>query len=411
MSGPKYSRAYIREMQRLKQLAKELEEQLENSKKTQVLSDIAKLEHIRQKYCSDRIVGECERIVPEAELLISDSKTLQKLKSTLTEIKQRKIESCNTSGNSVELLKRYHKLQGDMHKLKNSLLLLKDLKKQLAIEATDALQKKNAEEFFSMNWTDTGEKINTIPNGLQEIYYEVLEVLSETENYEQIKSLIDETIMKTGDTEYKKRQLELRMKAIEVENNRSHDNTRVLSLINELQGMYELLDWEEKDIPREQHSLEQKVAEVRLVLEQKNAAKYIANCVHQVFAEKGYVLLEDCVISNKSGQVQKDYFEFGEDALINVSMSEKGQMLFEVVGDGTEGGMDESRAAKLESEMRRFCPNYAEIKEILRVRYGISLEDEYVCEPDRKYAKAIDVATNKRGQRRKTEKKMMHYDD
>ena len=411
MSGPKYSTAYIREMQRLKQLERELAEQLENSKKKKVLADIERLEQERQKYFEDEIISECEKVIPEAELLIPSSKTLIQLKKVFAEIKKKQLEICDISGSSDELIRKYDALLSKTRKLKNSLLLMRDLKSQLATEGTIALQEANAKEFFAIEWTDTEEKILTIPKSLQDIYYEVLDLLSSSDNYEQSKAVIDETIMKVGDTEYKKRQLEFRKNAIMVEKNSRQNNVKMLSLINQLKSLYELLGWEVKKIPEEERALEQSIDEAKTILEQRQATKYIIECVHRVFTEKGYVLLEDCTLTSGNGQVQKDYFEFGEDALINVAMSEKGQILFEVVGDGTERGMDDSRAAKLESEMRRFCPDYAEIKEILKTQYGISLEEEHVCEPDKKYAKAVDVTDKKNRRRRKTEKKMMYYDD
>ncbi len=91
-------------------------------------------------------------------------------------------------------------------------------------------------------------------------------------------------------------------------------------------------------------------------------------------------------------------------------MSEHGQMLFEVVGDGEESLMDSRKAESLESEMRRFCPNYGDIKSALEKEYGISLEDEHLCEPDKKYAKMSGRNSNRSKRRKKTEKKMMSDD-
>ena len=131
------------------------------------------------------------------------------------------------------------------------MLLLKDLKKQLCVEGTQALQEKKLDEFMNVQWTDTGEKIDIIPSDLQEIYLEVLELLAEADNYEENKAVIDETIMHSGDVDYKRRQLELRKNAIIVEKNASNDVIKMLSLTNELRALYSLLGWDAKQIPKD----------------------------------------------------------------------------------------------------------------------------------------------------------------
>ena len=411
MSGPKYSRAYIRELQRLKQLEKELEEQLENTKCKQVLKDIEKLEKDRRNICDDSTISECESIVREAEKLIPDSKTLRQMKDIIALIKKMAFRHCSTEGSSETLLREYNAIQSELKKLKNFLLILKDLKKQLSAEATVVAQEGQFEEFMSMEWTDTEEKIDIIPLDVQELYFEVLECLASSKDYESGKRSVDDTIMKVGDSDYKKRQLALRRQAIEVEKNSSQNNIEMLAKLNELRSMYTLLKWEAKQLPSTLEEIDAAIEETKNALEQRQATRYIAECIHRVFAERGYELLDDIIITNTLSQVEKDYYEFGEDSLINVSISDKGQILFEVVGDGTEASMDESRAEKLESEMRRFCPDYVEIREILRIHYGISLEEEHLCEPDKKYAKAVDITSQKSERREKVEKKKIYFDD
>ena len=405
MSGPEYSKAYIRELQRLKQLEKELAAQIEKSKCDQILQDIKKLEKDRKRYGNDPIILDCEHVIEKAKKWIPDSQTLRQLEETVASIKAISLSKCSTTGNSATLLKQFHAFQSQIQKLKNYLHIVKDLREFVMAEGTTAVQENRLEEFLSTNWTDTAEKVDIIPLDLQELYYELLEGLAESADYEKDKQLIDKTIMKVGDTDYKKRQLALRIQAIKVENGSSQNTIEMLTKQNELRGMYALLGWEAKALPTSIDETERAIKEAREALEEKQASKYIAECIHKVFAEKGYALLEDSIVTNVSGQTKKDCFEFGEDSLIHVAMSDKGQMLFEVVGKGTEKGMDAGRASKLESEMRRFCPNYAEIREALRTQYGISLEEEHLCAPDRKYAKAMDVISGTSGRRAKTEKK------
>lgn len=411
MSGPKYSTAYIRELRRLQQLEKQLKEQLENSKRKQVLADIARLEKEKDRCFDDLIISDCKDIVKEAEELVPDSRNLAEIRKILAQIDSFKRESCGITGNSEDLLKRYNAYQGKLQAIRNAMLMLKDLKKQLSLEGTQALQEKKLDEFMNIHWEDTGEKIDIIPSDLQEIYLEVLELLSQTDNYEESKVVIDETIMRTGDTDYKRRQLELRKKAIIVEQNASNDVIRLLSLTNELRALHSLLGWDAKEIPKDEDGIEEAIDIAEEALKKKQASDYIAACIHKVFEEKGYDLVDDAIVSTTNGDVQKGLYEFGDDSLLNVSMSSAGQLLFEVVGDGDAKSMDSTRAAQLESEMRRFCPNYAEIKDILLKEYGISLENEHLCEPDQKYAKAIDTKSSKSERRAKKEKKMKHYDD
>lgn len=405
MSGPKYSKANIRDWQRIRQLERELAAQIEKSKCSQILKDIRQLEKDKKRYCGDPFVSDCERMAEEARKLIPESKTLWKLEETIAAIRAASFLACSTEGNSDTLLQSFRAFQSQIQKLKNNLSLLRELKKLVVAEGTAALQERRLEAFMSADWTDTGEKIDTIPQDLQELYYELLEHLAASDDYEQEKQSIDETIMRVGDTDYKKRQLALRIQAIEVEQNRSQNTIELLEKLQELRGMYALLGWEAKELPASIEEADIAVKEAKTALEQKQASKYVAECIHKIFAEKGYALLEDSIVTNLSGQIEKDYFVFGEDSLINVSMSEKGQMLFEVVGRGTDADMDASRAAQLEAEMRRFCPDYAEIREALKTEYGISLEEERLCAPDRKYAKAVDVVSKREERRVRTEKK------
>ena len=411
MSGPKYSRAHIRELQRLKQLERQLAEQVEQAKRKQVLDDILVLEKLRGECCSTKLLEQCEELLRQAESVIPESATVSQMRQYMLEIRNMMKERCDTTGDSKQLLKRYNNLKTDIQRLQNSVIILKELKKHLSAEYQIALQEKKEEEFINTEWTDTGEKIDVIPTDLQEVYYEVLGLLASLPDYEMKKKMIDESIMRTGDNAYKKNQLELRKKAILVELNSSQDSIKYLSLVNELQALYSILGWEAKQIPLDIADLEKALSEAKEEAEKKQKGIYIAECLHKVFQERGYTLVDDAIVSTTKGSIQKDYYEFGEDALINVSVSDSGQMLFEVVGDGTEEGMDETRAAQLESEMRRFCPDYAEIREILQRDYGISLEDERLCPPDKKYAKAVDVSEKKSERRAKRGKKMMHYDD
>lgn len=411
MSGPKYNRALIREINRQIKLERERVARLEERKRQQIISDINKVLADCQKCYGKCDLESYKTIIKEAKSIIPDSITLKQLNDTVLKIEKSQNYKFDASGKSEKLIKELAKCKQNMFEMKNNIKILGELKKQLKEEANQELHDKNIASFLDTKWEDTGERISNIPVDLQKIYYEVMDELAGMPDYELQKKQIDETIMKTGDLTFKKRQLEMRKQAIIIEKNSSQNVIEILSLENELRGLYSLLGWEAKKIPTDINELKSSIEEANNYFKQKDEAEYISKCLHEVLQEKGYSLIEDSIVSNNSGSTQKSYFEFGEDSLLNVSMSSQGQMLFEIVGDGTEEGMTESRKAKLVSEMRRFCPNYAEIKEILMTRYGISLEDEHLCEPDEKYAKAIDINTKKSERRAGKEKKVMHFDD
>ena len=410
MSGPKYSRAYIRDLQRLQQLAKELEAQIETAKKLQIISEITALEGEVQACCSDKI-EDYKKIVKEVGGLVPDSIILSKMIEIIESIDGIRCAEANTDGNSDELSKKRDKRKEDIQKIKSSLKVLVELKKQLSVEVTNAAQEKTYKEFMAMDWADTEEKIDVIPSDISDLYFEVIEMIAGREDYDEIKQSIDEGIMKTGDNSFKKKQLEMRKKAIIVEKNSSNNVVILSAKMSELKSLYTLLGWEEKELPNELEEIDNEIKNAYTILEQRQASKYIASCVHQVFKDLGYDLLDDSIMHSTAGETNKVVYDYGEDSMVNVSISDKGQMLFEVVGDGTDREMDEKRATQLEAEMRRFCPNYADIRTVLREQFGISLEDEHLCEPNKKYAKAIDVNTKKQNRRSNKEKKMMHYDD
>lgn len=411
MSGPKYSTAYIRELQRLQQLAKELDEQIEQTKRQQILEDISRLEKEKGNLFKNDFLQEYERIIPQAEKLLKGTTILNQFKKILGDVLILRDRDCKKEGNSDALSRYYQTYQKDILRLKNLVLQLKALKKQLSAEGTKIRQQKKAEEFLSMEWMDSGEKINIIPTDLQNLYYDILELMSVLPDYEENKRIIDKTIMESGDTDYQKRQLKLRKQAILVEQNSSQDNIKLLDLQYELRSLYQLLGYDAKEIPVDPAEAKEAISLAREELDQKQKTEYIAECIHKVFEEKGYSLIEDSIVTNKNGSVEKDYYTFGEDSLVNVSMSDQGQILFEVVGNSDGGTVDASFASKLETEMRRFCPDYAEIRKILFEKYGIALENEHLCEPDQKYARAVDMTKKDTRRKRKTEKKMMHYDD
>ena len=412
MSGPKYSRAVINEIARLERLAKQLEERIENEKRNQVLRDIEKLEKEKSLLCSDGIIDACKDMISQAEVCVADSDTLTQVKKLLDGIQTEIRNRCDASGNSAELMKQYGKYKESVQALKNKLSLIKTYNKQLEFEIGVAKQEKKEGEFLSIEWEDTGKTISVIPDTLKDLYSEVIELLMDSEDFEEKKRAIDEEVMSADtDLNYKTTLLKNRKNAILVEKNSSSNNIEVLSKINELTSLYSLLGGEAKEIPQDVEGIDAALKEAREQLKCRNEAEYVAACVHKVFKERGYSLLDDVVLQNNGKETEQTVYEYGDDSLVSVSMSDTGQMLFEVVGNGTQQGMDEVRSVRLESEMRRFCPDYKEIREILLRDYGISLEQEHLCEPERKYAKAIDVDKNSSDRRAKKEKKMMHYDD
>ncbi len=412
MSGPKYSRAVINEIARLERLAKQLEEQIEIEKRNQVLKDIENLEKEKRSLCSDSIIDVCKKMISQAEEFTADSDTLKQVKALLNGILSESSTSCTISGNSTELLEHYQKYKEKVQTIKNKLSLIKTYNKQLEFEVSDAKQERKEGEFLSAEWEDTGKTISVIPDTLKDLYSEVIGLLMDSDDFEDKKRAIDDEVM-SADTDlgYKTTLLKNRKNAILVEKNGSSNNIEMLSKINELTSLYSLLVGEAKEIPQDVGAIDVALKQAREQLKCKNEAEYVAACVHKVFKERGYSLLDDVVLQNNGKETEQTVYEYGDDSLVSVSMSDTGQMLFEVVGNGTKQGMDEVRSVKLESEMRRFCPDYKEIREILLRDYGISLEQEHLCEPDRKYAKAIDVGKNSSERRAKKEKKMMHYDD
>lgn len=410
MSGPKYSRAYIREMQRLKKLEMQLEKEIEERKRTQILANISNLEKCRTLLCTDKLLQEYDAFMPEAEELIPSSETYIRAKRKLEFVKKAVSWKCDVVGNSDKLLKEFLEYERKVNSLKSALYELGELRTILAFEGTQALREKNTAIFMQTEWANIENDIDVIPDDLRKMYYEVLDLMSENDSYEAEKKIIDETIMNVGDVEYRKRQLSLRKNAILVERNQSENRSITIELANELRGLYKLLGCEEKEIPFDVMLLRERITDARNELMQEKISTYIAESVQSVLEKRGYSLIDNCSIINKNNSIEKFLFEYGEDSLINMATSKDGQILFEVVGNGTQVEMDASRALKLEAEMRRFCPDYHEIKDILRTEYGIYLENERLYGADKKYAKAVDVSKKATERRQNKEKKMMYYD-
>lgn len=410
MSGPKYSTAIIREIERLQQLAKQLEEELELQKRTQIISEIEHINREKEKTLSDHCFVDCDALIVKAEAIVPDSKYLDKLKKIREEISNVYRTTCSTDGNSEKMLKNLAEYKSVLSVAQGKKALISDLIHHISEEATRHQQEEREASFLNEKWEDTGKKISTFPEDIKDIYIEILEMVAANGGYEENKEAIDIIINNPNtDWAYKRHQLLSRRDAIKVENNRSVDIIDVLRKTTELRSIYRLLGCE-KEIPKDTAAIDAAMEDAKRLLKEKQQTEYIASCVNKVFKERGYNLLDDAIVINKGGTIRNNVYDYGDDSLISVSMSNKGQMLFEVVGDGTQKSMDATRAAQLESEMRRFCPDYSEIRDALIRDYGIALEQEHLCEADRKYAKAIDVVSNTDTRRKKKEKKSMSYD-
>lgn len=410
MSGPKYSRGYVRDIKRLQAIQKDIEIQLEKRKCKQLQDDIKKSVEALQKICHDSEIRESQELLEEIEEVIPTSVNLYRFKEMLECIEEYSQGEPRVKGNSKELTLYKDKVDRDLLKVRNYVSCVKEIKPILVKEASDEIQKQKYKAFMTEAWEDTGERVEISSPTVMKAYHDVLELLSEMPDFENKKRLIDETIMKTGDDEYKRKQLEMRRKSILVEANCKQNNIELLNLQSELRGMYSLLGWEAKRIPISGDELRNAIEEAKQELKQRQISKYIATSIHKVLADKGYSLVEDSIVNQADHGVSKNYYEFGQKSLINVSTSDKGQILFEIVGNGTPQEWSASDTEMLVSEMRRFCPNYQEVKRILLREYGISLEDEHLCEPDAKYAKVLSVGDKGNQRRGKQDVKAKYFD-
>ena len=411
MSGPKYSYAVIREQKRLKQLQRKLEEELEKQKCHQLLSDIEMLKNkiIREIESAD--LGEIKRLLSIANEEKLDNPTKNAVFNKLNELEKCMHYEVDLSGNSKELLVQKNKLELILYKTRNLREMILEDGKELKGVIKDKIQKDKLEKFISINWSDSGRIISTERADVQSIFYEYMDLISETPQYGEYRAIAESIISDSSvDADYKIKQIKMRMNAFKISKGSETDYLSLMALLNELIVLRQSNGNEAKELPQNIDDIKHEIDQEKGQKQRELETEYITQSVVAAFEKLGYKIDESTSFDLING-VRRGFIQYGDRSLVNVAVSGTGQMLFEVVGEGGKDNASEDFLQHITTEMRRFCPDYDKVKMILENDYGIYLEKEKRCEPDQKYARAVDLGKEYLSRRVNKEKKMMRYDD
>ena len=411
MSGPKYSYAIIREQQRLKQLQRKLEEELEKQKCQQLISEIGVLKNKIKNEKESVDLSEIKRILSIASDECINIPTKDNAYRKVDELEKYFSIEPDLSGNSNSLVLQKNKLEQTLVKIKNLKGMIKEDGKELKAVIKDKIQEDRLSEFTSINWSDTGRIISTERSDVQAVFYEYMDLISESSYYDEYKATAESIIIDSSiDAEYKIKQIKLRIDAYKIAKEKESSNIEMLGLLNELIALRTSNGNEAKELPQNIDDIKIEIEKERKAKQRELETDYITHSVVAAFEKLGYKIDEATSFDLING-VRKGFIDYGDRSLVNVAVSNTGQMLFEVVGEGKKDETSDDDIQRITSEMRRFCPDYDKVKEILENDYGIILEKEKRCEPDQKYARVVDLGEEHASRRVNKEKKMMHYDD
>ena len=135
---------------------------------------------------------------------------------------------------------------------------------------------------------------------------------------------------------------------------------------------------------------------------------YISDSMREIMGKLGYNIVGSETLVGKNYETEKDFYEFSDSSVLNVSTNNEGAVLFEVVGRSDNGELSMGDKIAVKDDMDKFCPDYQRIKDML-AEYDLDITDERTCEADIRYVRAVknDILTQRKdSQRRKARREM-----
>ncbi|MBE6838713.1 MAG: hypothetical protein E7507_04115 [Ruminococcus sp.] len=406
MSGPKYGQIIIGAIRRHK-LMKELDTALEKRECKALRQKQTALQQRFDKLFSENSFDDAEKLLSEAIGKIPNSVSVSRLNKYLNELSGIKKMKCSLEGDSkalnsarVDSVERFFRAGNLIHLMTSA---VNDVKRELAAQE----RSKQMDDFLS---SDMGreEIIDVTSNELSEVYYTLLEELAQSENYEIAKASAEEIMHNSEYTyEHKEELLKMRIESIRVERKASHSDGERMELESRLETLCEYLG---KEIPVAEniYKLRDDVKALEQEAEQVSMGDYISDSMREIMGKLGYNIVGSETLVGKNYETEKDFYEFSDSSVLNVSTNNEGAVLFEVVGRSDNGELSMGDKIAVKDDMDKFCPDYQRIKDML-AEYDLDITDERTCEADIRYVRAVknDILTQRKdSQRRKARREM-----
>jgi hypothetical protein len=221
------------------------------------------------------------------------------------------------------------------------------------------------------------------------VYNELLNEILYCENFENIKNDIDSIINNhTVDDEYKVKQMKIRIEAAKIQKEASTDVIEYLQLKNDYVSLCDVLQKPLEIVPIEIEELRNKVSEMEKELKEITMMQYVSESLKHSMENLGYDIIGHEEVKTSNQAIDKNYFDFATNSMVNVSTSKNGAVLFEVMGKHSD--LTDEQKTSIQDDMERFCPDYADVKAELS-KYGITLERENLYPADIKYVRGGNV--------------------
>lgn len=439
MSGPKYSQFEL-ERERQRQLELERQRRLEEEKKKKQLQQLIRQEEEKlnklveamtqfmDKCILEVKANQMEDLLPYTKLLSQKEQTDEKVREFTIAFDKNSISQMEAQ---LKTLKNFQSnLKSDDHSKLNELAkqieaelqLKKDFEKRQQVlddlsEATVSKKRTFDISEITSSEKDSNETKETTIN-IQTVVEKAFEELAPyrqdiTTNffqdverlYDSIRSIATNEIY---DDEYKKSQIDLRMKTFLMSKEKYNEVLEMLAkeraeyegLLIHYQSLCELLNNEENPLflsvdLKNKEILKEEIKRLDQEHAEKQEIEYIVQSVHEVMEKLGYDILATDYMVKKKQNVHHHVYEFGFEEAVNVFVSDNGSILFEVTGIGEgQSEMTSLEKLKVTEAMQAFCTHYVDIREALKGK-GIHLKNENLSPADERYARKIDISKKK----------------
>ena len=423
MSGPKYSRAVI-ETARMLILIQQIDSQIEESKcqelNKQIEKELSKFKRLQSRLNSldlESLFNECSSVIP-GNPIFTDMKTVfedinnfesksiikkssKELSSYLTyyEITNKKLRE------KIDYLnENISELRFQLNKEKARFQISEATNNTLVV----ANNETDLKEFsFENKEYGTGQRsINTLNSRLFTLYSDLINLAEQSDNPIKQKQILKSIIEnERTDEAYKLKQLELRRKMLSM--NSPNDNK---DLDAELLALRSILNISDTLLPSSDSQKKEECNLLRNELKNKVSDDYINKCVNEVIEECGYAVIRTDTVKTSSRSIERSFHDFSKDSVIQAAVSDDGAIMLEVMGKKEElSELDKSAIVK---DMQHFCPDYKEVKERLRKR-GIVLLDEQLYPAKEQYVRSAPKGCYKTDKTRRgvKHKEQLYADD
>lgn len=390
MSGPKYSKGEI-EARRLLRLLAQLEKEVEREQRRIALAELNTKIQLLEELCAEyNALGSQETLskiagIPVDRLLVAELERLQSLGSKTCAFK------ANTKGDSKALLSVITSVDSKIEVLTKLIPRTKKLVVTLDTEYKSVVTDMRETDF--KNKRHDVESISPFRGSkdLRQVHDELIELMLVSNASEDALKGVDSLMNNHNvDGQYKLKELANRLSAIRVDLNANPAFHEAQQLRNECQALFVLIGKSEAQIPVSLDDLRTLKEALTTELRKRATSDYIASSMKEVMSNAGYNVLSTESLTKTMEPTERCLYDVSEDSVLNVSTSESGAIMFEVMARKKGEAVTQTQRSVVKHDMDRFCPDYALIKTELSKR-GVLLTAESLHEADEKYVRAIEV--------------------